>query len=50
MSKFSKWGLNLSDEQVAGPVTNVCCVCLCRAYGQVTGGVLWRAIMIRISD
>ena len=38
MSKFSKWGLNLSDEQVAGSVANVCCVCLCRAQGQVTGG------------
>ena len=30
VSKFSNWGLNLSDEQVAGPVANVCCVCLCR--------------------
>ena len=28
VSKFSKWGLNLSDKQVAGPVANVCCVCL----------------------
>ena len=31
VSKFSKWGLHLSDEQVPAPVANVCCVCLCRA-------------------
>ena len=35
MSKFSKRGLNLSDEQVAGPVANVCCVFM---SCQVTGG------------